>query len=263
MGTLDHFACGTTSHALALLFRGAPRQVRSFPAGAFLYRSPAATVLFDTGYAPDTASAGPAAWLYSKLVPPVVRPGETIDAQLRRAGVDPDEVTHVVLSHAHPDHLGGVRYFRGARFVLSAGIAESLAAPRLKEGILRGLLPDWFASAPRTVLTSEAFVPHRIGSLTVPAHDLLGDGSYLIVSLPGHARGHVGAVVESRVLLAGDAAWGADLVDEIPAMRCLPRMIQDDAVAYAETAAGLRDFEAAGLRVCLAHDAYPEARLLP
>ena len=76
MGTLDHFACGTTSHALALLFRGAPRQVRSFPAGAFLYRSPAATVLFDTGYAPDTASAGPAAWLYSRLVPPVVRPGD-------------------------------------------------------------------------------------------------------------------------------------------------------------------------------------------
>ncbi|AQP50163.1 MBL fold metallo-hydrolase [Tessaracoccus flavescens] len=262
MGTLDHFACGTTTHDLSRVFRGAARQARTFPAGAFLYRSPAATVLFDTGYAPDTADSGVAGWLYSRLLPPSVAPDETIDARLRAAGIDPGEVTHVVLSHAHPDHLGGVRYFPEAQFVLSAGVDASLRSPRLREGVLRGLLPCWFASARRTVIDDAAFVDHTDGDLTVPVHDLLGDGSYLLTPLPGHAHGHLGAIVEGAVLLAGDAAWGADLIDAADDLRPLPRLIQHDAGRYVATARSLRDFHRAGLRVCLSHDTYDMSRLL-
>ncbi|WP_158522435.1 MBL fold metallo-hydrolase [Tessaracoccus aquimaris] len=263
-GTLDYFACGSTSHDLALLFRGALAETRTFPAGAFLYQSPSgAVVLFDTGYAPDTAAAGLPGRLYSRLLPPTVGPGDTIDARLRAAGLSPDDVTHVVLSHAHPDHIGGVRHFPAATFVMSAGIAETLASPRLKEGVLRALLPDWFASAKRTVLTAADLSPTTVRGLDLSAHDLLGDGTYLLTPLPGHARGHLGAVVEERVLLAGDAAWGSDLIERTASLRPLPGFIQHDRRAYQATALGLREAEAAGLRICLSHDRYDGARLLP
>lgn len=263
-GTLDYFACGSTSHDLARLFRGAPAETRTFPAGAFLYRSPSgAVVLFDTGYAPDTASAGLTGRLYSRLLPPSVGPGDTIDAQLRAAGHSPDDVTHVVLSHAHPDHIGGVRHFPDATFVISVGIAETLASPRLKEGVLRGLLPDWFHTAKRRVLTSADLAPSRVRGLDLSTHDLLGDGSYLLTPLPGHARGHLGAIVEERVLLAGDAAWGSDLIEHTGSLRPLPGVIQHDRHAYQATALGLREAETAGLRLCLSHDRYDGTRLLP
>ncbi len=47
-----------------------------------------------------------------------------LEANLRRVGVDPDDVTTIVLSHAHPDHIWGVTRedgslrFKNARHVI-------------------------------------------------------------------------------------------------------------------------------------------------
>ena len=41
--------------------------------------------------------------------------------------------------------------------------------------------------------------------LVDPPHDVAGDGSLIMVSLPGHTPGHAGLVVEGETLLAGDA----------------------------------------------------------
>ena len=46
--------------------RGAPRERRVFPAGAFLYRSGTRHVLFDTGYAPEPWRAGLGGWAYRR-----------------------------------------------------------------------------------------------------------------------------------------------------------------------------------------------------
>jgi len=37
---------------------------------------------------------------------------------LLRAGVNPDDVKHVILTHAHWDHMGGVHFFKNAKFYL-------------------------------------------------------------------------------------------------------------------------------------------------
>lgn len=56
-----------------------------------LYRDGTNTVLFDVGSGPDFAPS--AGFLF-----------ESLDA----AGVDPESVTHVVFTHAHPDHIWGL-----------------------------------------------------------------------------------------------------------------------------------------------------------
>jgi len=232
---------------MSQLLRGARRQRRIFPAGAFLYRSGTRRVLFDTGYAPEPWSAGVGAWAYRKMLPPRVSRGDTIAEQL-----DPATITHVVLSHLHPDHIGGVRFFPNAAFVLSDGARRTLERSLLRDGLLRGLLPAWFPAA--TMLPAPVFASGPHGLRTA---DLFGDGSYLLVDLPGHARGHLGALVEQKVLLAGDAAWGRDLLGVEHRIRRLPKLVSHDMARQRETARKLLAAEHDGLRLLFSHDHHP------
>lgn len=260
---LRHYACGSTSHDLASMFHGAPRERRRFPSGVFLYDgADGRRVLFDTGYATGEWRTGWRGAVYRRLLPPHVDDEDDVASRLRQDGVDPASVTHVVLSHLHPDHVGGVRRFPGATFVLSEGLQRTLAAPTLRSGILTGLLPEWFGDTATRVLRDEEFSLRTVRGVEVAAVDLFGDGGYLIVDLPGHADGHLGALVDDRVLLAGDAAWGSDLLEEVQRLRAVPRAVQFDADAYLRTAHTVSLLADAGVRVVCSHDPVRERDLL-
>lgn len=260
---LRHYVCGSTAHDLSAMFRGGPRESREFPSGVFLFDgSDGRRVLFDTGYAPGAWRTGWRGAAYRRLLPPKVEPGDDIARQLAEDGVDPSSITHVVLSHLHPDHIGGIARFPTAIFVMTAGQRSSLVAPRLRAGILTGLLPDWFDDATRIVLDDEAFQVTDIGGIALRGADLFGDGSYVVVDLPGHADGHIGALVDGRVLLAGDAAWGRDLLGATADLRAVPRAVQHDHVAYRRTAVLLQDVAATGIRIICSHDALGVKELL-
>lgn len=262
-GRLRHYVCGRTAHDLSAMFRGGAHETREFPSGVFLFdRGDGTRVLFDTGYATGEWNIGWRGVLYRRLLPPTVAPADDIARQLADDGIDPASITHVVLSHLHPDHIGGVSGFPGATFVLTAGQQRSLAAPRLRAGIFTGLLPSWWDEASKLVLADDAFRDIDVSGVSVRAADPLGDGSYLIIDLPGHAEGHVGALVEGRVLLAGDAAWGGDLLGATDDLRALPRAVQHDAAAYRRTAALLQNLAAAGIRLVFSHDPLGARELL-
>ncbi len=241
------FACGTTVHDTAALLRGGQKALRSYPAGVFLYEGGGRRILFDTGYAPAPWKTGLIGALYRRLLPPSLGPGESIAEQL-----DPASVTHVVLSHLHPDHIGGMQYFPHARFVLSPGMVRTLRRARLKEMMLRGLVPDWFD--PDAAIVVEDFDEGPFG---LSVADVFGDPGYLLVDLPGHARGHLGALVGGRVLLAGDAAWGRDLLGQEHRIRALPRWGSHDFAVLTQTGRTLLAAEASGLRLLFSHDPHP------
>lgn len=74
----------------------------------WVVRSPARTLVVDTGFSPQGgASRGRTALL-------------TTAAGLGQAGVRPDQVGQVVVTHAHYDHIGGLPVFDAAEVIMTA-----------------------------------------------------------------------------------------------------------------------------------------------
>jgi len=83
---------------------------------------PARFHLLHTGYVRDDGVAGTVSLVIDGSAVIVVDPGmvadrELILAPLRALGVGPDEVTHVVITHHHPDHTINIALFPNAEVV--------------------------------------------------------------------------------------------------------------------------------------------------
>lgn len=218
---------------------GAWRHVE-FPSLFAVIRHPSHGVtLFDTGYTSRFLDAtGPfPERLYRWVTPPTLRPGESAVEQLAVLGVAAGDVRRVVLSHLHADHVAGARDFPEARFVCGrAGwdFARSRGTFRtLRHATLPALLPDDFG-ARLDCLDDAAFAAEPLGQFGA-THDLFGDGSVRLVRLPGHAAGHLGALVQTasgRALLLGDAAWtSASIRERAPPRAIVKAIVFDDARA--------------------------------
>jgi glyoxylase-like metal-dependent hydrolase (beta-lactamase superfamily II) len=122
----------------------------------------------------------------------------------------PSDICRIVISHFHADHIAGLRDFPAAELIALRAAYEDIAACRglhaLRRGFVPALLPDDFREH-ATLLP--AFTGPPLPALG-PTHDLFGDGSVLLVALPGHARGQIGMLLHSdrgRILLAADGCW--------------------------------------------------------
>ncbi|MEI9865339.1 MAG: MBL fold metallo-hydrolase [Limisphaerales bacterium] len=137
-----------------------------------------------------------------------------VAAQLRARGIALESVRHVIISHFHADHIGGLKDFPNAKFHCTRAAFESVKRlsgwRAVKHAFLPGLLPSDFLE--RAAFTENAPVVPLPASHTpfFEALDLLGDGSLLAVELPGHATGQIGIFLTAMgrdCLLATDACW--------------------------------------------------------
>jgi len=88
---------------VADLVMGAPKEKITIAMVIWLVRGGGRNILFDSGYHRDT---------FLKYFPSkgYIRPDEAV----KLAGAQPDQVTDIVISHAHWDHLGGIDLFSKA-----------------------------------------------------------------------------------------------------------------------------------------------------
>src|SRR5687768_3695112 len=174
-----------------LLRGGTGRRMRVPVTVALLLHPEHGWGLFDTGSAPRINEAS-ARWpfrIYRYVVPSSPDDVQAVVDQLPRFAVTAADVRWIVVSHFHPDHVAGLHDFPHARLIttrVAYDYARSLAGWRaLRRGVLPDLLPGDFAARATLVTEFGATDLNALG----PTHDLFGDGSGLLVPLPGHARG--------------------------------------------------------------------------
>jgi glyoxylase-like metal-dependent hydrolase (beta-lactamase superfamily II) len=118
--------------------------------------------------------------------------------QLARLGVAPGDVTHIVLTHLHEDHVGEVSRFPSATVHVSRLEWEDRARVSYEPSFAAVARWDPFE------FDSGAFGPFAA------SRDLFGDRSVVLLPTPGHTMGHSVALVqlaEASALVAGDALY--------------------------------------------------------
>ncbi|WP_027015205.1 MBL fold metallo-hydrolase [Comamonas composti] len=265
MAKITVFEAGWCTHVACVALKGAGLASCRFPSRAYLIETARGRWLWDTGYAQrflDSTRSGLFAW-YRRITPVHFDASAALVLQLREKGLRPGDLNAVMLSHFHGDHIAGLKDFAGVPTWLSgAGWNETrslrgLAA--LRQGFIPDLIPAGFESS---LLAMESFETIELASSLAPfARGYLApgaDGEIVLVHLPGHAAGHMGAFVntdEGWVLLAADAAWSPRSYEELVGPSRLAHVIMQDSGAYYRTLQDLHQLhKAGGARICLTHE---------
>lgn len=245
----------------SLMSGGAWRTVNCHALAALLHHTREGWLLWDTGYNGPRLAAATARLpyrLYRWLLPAHTQPEQSAVAQLARFGLVPADIGHVVVSHFHPDHIGGMGDFPHARLVCARAAWEEASGKKgsaaLRRGILPGLIPGDFAARARFCDFDDGPVLPGMGK----THDLFGDQSLLIVPLPGHARGQIGLFAPDTlpcgsVFLIADAVYLSRCVRENRPPHPVTNLFMDNRRAAVDTVARLHGF----------HQQNPEVILLP
>jgi glyoxylase-like metal-dependent hydrolase (beta-lactamase superfamily II) len=241
------------THEHMVLRGGLRRTYKCYVLVAVLEHPTQGVWLFDTGYAPRVLQSFQKFpfQIYGSLTPVTTQESWSVKAQLKK------EVAGIIISHFHADHLGGLLDFPSAKFVCSQEafslVHNKTGLAALKCGFIPDLLPPDFQV--RTTFITDFSAPSL--PIFVENHDLFGDGSVRLVQLPGHARGQLGAWVETNqgsVLLAADGAWHSRSFRE----NCIPHWLPltlffDDAKTTVDTIAKLHRL----------HLEFPKVRIIP
>src|SRR3954467_4911954 len=153
-------------------------------------------VLWDTGV-PQSTLKEPKGWsTLPKLI--VYHLDKTITGQLADLGLKISDITYVVLSHTHGDHIGNVGLFPNSTIVMQRAEHKWIYSPDGANNNVNQLkaLARKLMGKPKDLRLVDGDI------------DLLGDGSISLVSTPGHTPGSQSLLVHLRnsgfIILSGD-----------------------------------------------------------
>ncbi len=160
-------------------------QQRTLTDSCYLIRNGGRYLLWDTGLPGEMVGRSVTDGSYRMSVRSRLRD------QLARINIRPEQVNFVGLSHYHDDHTGQAADFPRATLLVGSG--------------------DWdvIRNRPQSAARFQPWIAGGAPVQPVPRdHDVFGDGSVVMLAMPGHTPGHHSLLVRlpqrGAVLLSGD-----------------------------------------------------------
>lgn len=142
---------------------------------------------------------------------------DLLDGFLRSQGVGIEDVQNIVITHAHPDHIGSAASLRarsGAQVVMHRREQRSIDVGATGTRGLAERMREWgVADSVTAVLAERMIAAERAGGVLAQADLLVDDGDLLsvegldwrVLHTPGHTPGHICIVdAEHELILTGD-----------------------------------------------------------
>lgn len=180
-------------------------------------------ILIDAGlgsYRGELATA-PLSRLFYSLIPYDDGPGEALvserlgrlhDLDASQPVLRPEDVTSIIVTHPHSDHLGGVFDFPNAVIYMANQAKADLfdASSRTNQALPRTYLDRLAAMDAAGRLRTFDFADSPYGTFARTHRFWPGDDALVLLDAPGHLGGHTAAMLNlpngRRILLTGDAA---------------------------------------------------------
>ena len=196
---------------------------------SFLIVHPRGVLMWDAGAVADHERSGDIGY-EQRLVrrdnqERFVKLAPTLTSQLKAAGYDPSDVTHLALSHYHWDHTADANLFAGSQWLANKKDYDAMFSANPPGG-----------TRPETY---SALKNGRTTLITAAEHDVFGDGTVVIRQATGHTEGH--AVLYVKLKNTGGVVLAGDLY-HYPAERTLNRLPTFE-VSEAETKAARAELE--------------------
>ena len=184
------------------------------PVSCYLIEHPQGLILVDTGWHRDMSPHGVfdkkaqikslGSWILYHVNQGRIAAGEAVDEQLQSLGIKPSDLDYVLLTHLDCDHANGLRAVRDAKHIIVA--QEELDCAR-KNGFIRYKKKWWEGCDLQTIEWNGTEGPAG------KSFDLFGDGSVVMVNIPGHCDGLCAVRLTNDrgqfVLLFGDGGYAA------------------------------------------------------
>lgn len=218
---LSLFSAGYCPLKEKMMMEGGRKLKLPFPSLVALIEHPKfGPIVFDTGYSERMlaiTSKFPGS-IFRRITPFESGPGMNAADFVRSKGYEPSDIRHLIVSHFHSDHIGGLRDFPSATYIYRKDSFDTVRSLRGLKAVLKGFLPALIPedieerSDPieeKTIVQlPEELAPFEFG------YDLFGDGSLIAIDVPGHADGMIGILCTTeegrRVFLIADATWVRD-----------------------------------------------------
>jgi N-acyl homoserine lactone hydrolase len=165
----------------------------------YLVAHPKGTLMWDVGAIPDTAFKDDRGPVTQNLDPSFAGRAffystRTLRSQLSEISYAPADITYLVLSHYHVDHIANSNEFASATWLVRQVERDAMFADKPPARVDPKNYSD-LKSSKTVILTTDEF-------------DVFGDGKVIIKSAPGHTPGHQVLVLKlaktGNVMLAGD-----------------------------------------------------------
>ena len=208
---------GSPWNALLWIFFGRER-IQGLPLSVCVIEHRDALVLVDAGMAPKVAT-DPEFWpdaitrvIMNKIFRFHIEPDDALGMQLRRAGIAPEDVDKAIITHLHFDHAGGIADIPGAELITSKEAWDHMLRPHSeREGVLRRDI-----EIPGAKWRQIEYAPLEDATLQpfTHGHDLMGDGSIVLLPTPGHLDGSLSVFlrVDPPILFVSDLCYRTDLL---------------------------------------------------